>query len=316
VFGGHPLITPIIFEVAAGELAGTPQPERVVLFQSRHFADTLPPQVWSFREAPWASVHDIDGAPPEKGDSESTVREKRAVALGAMRDAMIGEFGPYTAAIFIGGKDGISDEFKRIKLRPEAVLCYPIKRPGGMARSLSLDDRIDDQLNSRLRTSGAYTNLARRIVANIAEAGRLTTPGIVVGIDGSDNSRKALEWAVREAGVRGAPLTVVAVHEVASNHWTGDPETYASDRPETEMVREAAKEAVQKAVSQVGEPQPTSITVHTVSGLPAQELVAASAGADLLVVGSTGGGGFSRMVLGSVTSQVASHAESPVVVIR
>lgn len=141
-------------------------------------------------------------------------------------------------------------------------------------------------------------------------------PGILVGIDGSDHARKALQWAVREAGVRGAPLTVLAVHQVASNHWTGDAETYAQDRPETEMVRQAAEDEVQKAVSQVGGPAPSSVTVRAVTGVAAHELVAASADADLVVVGSHGGGGFARMVLGSTSSQVASHAQSPVVVIR
>jgi len=141
-------------------------------------------------------------------------------------------------------------------------------------------------------------------------------PGIVVGIDGSDNSRKALEWAVREAGLRGTSLTVLAVHQVATNYWTGAPEKYAADAPETEMVRQAAEDAVQKAVSQVGGPAPASVTVRAVSGVPARELVAASADADLVVVGSRGGGGFARIRLGSVSNQVASHADSPVVVIR
>ena len=141
-------------------------------------------------------------------------------------------------------------------------------------------------------------------------------PGILVGIDGSEHSRKALEWAVREAGLRGTSLTVLAVHQVAANHWTGDPERYAQDRPETEVVRQAAEDAVQKAVGQVGAPAPASVTVRAVTGVAAHELVAASADADLTVVGSRGGGGFARMVLGSVSSQVASHAQSPVVVIR
>ena len=141
-------------------------------------------------------------------------------------------------------------------------------------------------------------------------------PGITVGVDGSDHSRKALEWAVREAGVRGTSLTVLAVHPVPRNHWTGDPETYPTDASETEKVRQAAEEAVQKAVGQVGSPGPTSVTVRAVTGVPAHELVAASAGADLLVVGERGGGGFAKMVLGSVTNQVVAHAESPVVVIR
>ena len=140
--------------------------------------------------------------------------------------------------------------------------------------------------------------------------------GIVVGVDGSDHSRKALEWAVREAGATGKPLTVLAVHPVPRNHWTGDPETYPTDAPETETIRQAAEEAVQKAVGQVGGPGPTSVTVRAVTGVPARELVAASADADLVVVGSRGGGGFAKMVLGSVANQVVSHAEAPVVVIR
>ena len=141
-------------------------------------------------------------------------------------------------------------------------------------------------------------------------------PGILVGIDGSDNSRKALEWAVREAGVRGTSLTVLAVHQVATNYWTGNPEKHVQDRPETEAVRLAAEDAVQKAVGQVGDPAPTSVTVRAVSGVAAHELVAASADADLVVVGSHGGGGFLRKALGSTSSQVAHHAQSPVVVIR
>ena len=140
-------------------------------------------------------------------------------------------------------------------------------------------------------------------------------PGILVGIDGSDTSRKALEWAVHEAGAQGTSLTVLAVHQVATNYWTGDPENYPTDAPETQVVRQAAEDAVQKAVSQAGEPAPTSVTVRAVTGVAAHELVNASADADLVVVGS-GGGGFLRKALGSTSSQVASHAQSPVVVIR
>ena len=140
-------------------------------------------------------------------------------------------------------------------------------------------------------------------------------PGITVGVDGSEQSRRALEWAVREAGLRGAALTVLAVHQVASNHWTGNPELYPADRPATEAIRRAAEDAVRKAVSQAGEPGPASVTVRAVSGLPAHELVGASSDADLVVVGSRGGGGFARLPLGSVSNQVVSHAACPVVVI-
>jgi nucleotide-binding universal stress UspA family protein len=141
-------------------------------------------------------------------------------------------------------------------------------------------------------------------------------PGIIVGVDGSEISRRALDWAVREAGLRGAALTVLAVHQVATNYWTGSAEHYPeADQPVTEAMRKAAEEAVQKALSQAGAPAPASVTVRAVSGVPAQELVGASSDADLVVVGSRSPGGFSKIVLGSVTNRVVSHAACPVVVI-
>jgi len=141
-------------------------------------------------------------------------------------------------------------------------------------------------------------------------------PGITVGVDGSEHSQRALEWAVREAGARQAPLTVLAVHQVAGSHWTGHPVTYPADRPAAEVVRRMADDAVRKAVRQVGEPVPASVTVRAVSGLPARELISASTDADLVVVGSRGGGGFAKLLLGSVSSQVVAHSACPVAVIR
>jgi nucleotide-binding universal stress UspA family protein len=140
-------------------------------------------------------------------------------------------------------------------------------------------------------------------------------PGITAGVDGSGHSQRALEWAIKEAGIRRAPLTVLAVHEVAGNHWTGHAMIFPADQPEKEKTRLAAQEATQKAVEMAGEPGPTSVTVRAVSGLAAQELIAASADSDLVVVGSRGGGGFANLMLGSVTSKVVAHAVCPVVVI-
>ena len=141
-------------------------------------------------------------------------------------------------------------------------------------------------------------------------------PGIVVGVDGSPHSQRALEWAIKEAGLRSAPLTVLAVHQVAGNHWTGSPEVYPADAPETEKMRQAAQDTVQKAVDAAGSPGPASVTVRAVSGIAAQELISASNDADLVVVGSRGGGGFARLMLGSVSTQVAAHSASPDVVIH
>ncbi len=140
--------------------------------------------------------------------------------------------------------------------------------------------------------------------------------GIVVGIDGSEHSQHVLEWAMREAALQHAPLTVLTVHEVASNQWTGNPLIMVEDRPEQEKARQAAEELVAKVASEIGATSPASVTVRAVSGLAAKELIAASDGADLVVVGTRGDGGFAGLLLGSVSNQVTHHASCPVVVVR
>ena len=139
--------------------------------------------------------------------------------------------------------------------------------------------------------------------------------GITVGIDGSHDAHRALEWAMREAAVRHVPLTVVTVHEVAVSGWTGQPIVFPVDQADVEKVRQAAEEMVAKAAGQLGESQPASVTVRAVNGFPAQELIEASRDADLLVVGSRGGGGFARLMLGSISQKVVHHAHCPVVVV-
>ena len=139
--------------------------------------------------------------------------------------------------------------------------------------------------------------------------------GIFVGVDGSTHSQTALDWAMREAGIRHAPLTVITVHEVAASGWGGSLEF-----PADEIMREEASKAVQEAVdqtaAQLGDAGPAEITVQALIGHPAPLLIEASKTADLLVVGSRGSGGFARLLLGSVSNQVAEHAQCPVTIIR
>lgn len=139
-------------------------------------------------------------------------------------------------------------------------------------------------------------------------------PGIVVGIDGSAHAQRALDWAVREAALRDVPLSVIAVWRTAVSYW-GNPVIYPQDRALAEQARKNAEEAVDKSLATAGDARPASVTVRAVSGIPAAELVAASAEADMLVVGSRGTGGFSRLLLGSVSTQVVHHAHCPVVVV-
>jgi nucleotide-binding universal stress UspA family protein len=140
-------------------------------------------------------------------------------------------------------------------------------------------------------------------------------PGIVVGVDGSEHSRQVLEWAVREAGIRNTSLTVLTVWQTAGNEWTGHKQVYPADQAEADKMRQAAEEATRKAVDAVGAPAPASVTVRAVSGIAAQEMVNASMDADLVVVGARGGGGFARLMLGSVSNQVVHHSAAPVVVV-
>jgi nucleotide-binding universal stress UspA family protein len=135
--------------------------------------------------------------------------------------------------------------------------------------------------------------------------------GIVVGVDGSPHSQKALDWALDEAALRKAHLTVLAVAPAAASFWTHSGQF--SPAPETvERLNQEADEVVKEAVSRHGHQQ---ATVRTLSGVPAEELIKASEGADLLVVGARGAGGFKRLAMGSVSSQVSRHAHCPVVVV-
>jgi len=140
-------------------------------------------------------------------------------------------------------------------------------------------------------------------------------PGIVVGVDGSEHSERVLEWAMKEAALRQAPLTVITVNPVASSPWTGSSIIYPEDKPEQERARQAAEAEVNKVGDKLGS-KPSSVTVEAINGQAAKALIDASGDADLLILGARGGGGFSGLQLGSVTNQVVHHAACPVVVIK
>ena len=138
-------------------------------------------------------------------------------------------------------------------------------------------------------------------------------PGIVVGVDGSGHSRKALERAATEAAAHGLPLTVVTVHQAVRDVY-GSVSHYGDDAALTEKAKEAAQAETDQVLAAAGS-QPASVTVTAVHGLPVDELIKASQGADMLVLGRRGFGGFARLMMGSVTDQVSRHAHCAVLIV-
>ncbi len=136
--------------------------------------------------------------------------------------------------------------------------------------------------------------------------------GIVVGVDGSAHSMKSLDWALDEAALRKTSVTVLAVAPAAASIW-GIAGQFAPSLETQQKVKASAEEIVKEASDRHGHQQ---VTVLTVSGVPADEIIKASENADLVVVGARGAGGFVRLSMGSVSSAVAHHAHCPVVIVR
>jgi nucleotide-binding universal stress UspA family protein len=138
-------------------------------------------------------------------------------------------------------------------------------------------------------------------------------PGIIVGVDGSVHSRKALERAIQEAAAHHTSLTVLTVHQAVRDVY-GSVSHYTGDADLTEKARQAAQAETDEVVAALGV-QPESVTVTAVHGLPSEELVKAAHGADMVVMGSRGAGGFARLLMGSTATQVAQHAHCAVLIL-
>jgi nucleotide-binding universal stress UspA family protein len=138
---------------------------------------------------------------------------------------------------------------------------------------------------------------------------------IVAGVDGSASSAEALRWAVRQAGLTGGIVDAVIAWQFppAATGYGWAPAPMIDDLDYAEIAAKTVADAISQAVD-----PGSHVTVRPVvtEGQPAQVLVAAAAGADLLVVGSRGHGGFAGALLGSVSMHCTHHAPCPVVVIR
>jgi nucleotide-binding universal stress UspA family protein len=139
-------------------------------------------------------------------------------------------------------------------------------------------------------------------------------PGILVGIDGSANSQRALKWAAKEAALRHTSLTVLTVHQAVRGFWGGTLH-YAGDEDLVEKGRQAAQAETDKVVASLGDARPASVAVTATQGIPAEVILNAGADAEMIVLGSRGGGGFARQLLGSVSGNVVQHAQVPVMIL-
>ena len=137
---------------------------------------------------------------------------------------------------------------------------------------------------------------------------------IVVGVDGSPGSRKALTWAAAEAASHGSDLVVLNVWEHTLLPPVGS--VSVSERYVPDPSQRTTDDLLQVIKDELGDDPPVLVQPRVKQGRPAKVLIEESANADLLVVGPRGHGGFAGLVLGSVSQHVAAYAKCPVVVVR
>jgi nucleotide-binding universal stress UspA family protein len=135
---------------------------------------------------------------------------------------------------------------------------------------------------------------------------------VVVGVDGSEDSLLAVEWAATEARRHGLPLRIVSAPAIVPvRPYPATPVTVAS------ALREASVRALEMGVCRAEEVAPgLETSADLLSGPPALAVADCGSGATMLVVGARGAGGFAAMVLGSVGRYAAIRAACPVIVAR
>ena len=140
---------------------------------------------------------------------------------------------------------------------------------------------------------------------------------VVVGVDGSETAKKAVRWAAREASLRGLKMQLVSVWEIPMYSYAfGYGIAEIPDEMQKGLI-ERAEEILAIALDEArAEARDVEIETHAIEGQAANVLLDVAEGADLLVVGSRGLGGFRELLLGSVSQQCSQHAPCPVVIVR
>jgi len=138
---------------------------------------------------------------------------------------------------------------------------------------------------------------------------------IVVGIDGSESSRRALQWAVHEAELQGVSVRVISTYAIPAIAMAEPGFSY--EPANLQELADYCRKVVATEVAKANKEHPkVKLETEVFEGSAAQVLIEASARASMLVVGSRGHGGFVGLLLGSVSQQCVTHAHCPVVVVR
>jgi nucleotide-binding universal stress UspA family protein len=141
------------------------------------------------------------------------------------------------------------------------------------------------------------------------------TRRIVVGVDGSEGSKCALEWAAQEARLRGDPLEIVLAWQPSVGIYAGAGWTAVDNEMFEELLKGAQERLARICVSVAPALDGLKVESRVVEGRAAKTLMDSAVGADLLVVGTRGHGGFAGLLLGSVSAQCAHHSSCPVVIV-
>ncbi|GAA4919669.1 universal stress protein [Nesterenkonia rhizosphaerae] len=145
-----------------------------------------------------------------------------------------------------------------------------------------------------------------------AAAQQNSTRGVVVGVDGSEQSLRAAHWAAAEAHRRSLPLTVVTAYSIPAFAASSMDGGYAM--MDDSSLRAGAEKVLDEA-RQFLRDYPGEVNYLTESGDPASVLLEHSRHAEVLVVGTRGRGGFLGRLLGSVSSALPAHAKCPTVLV-
>ncbi len=138
---------------------------------------------------------------------------------------------------------------------------------------------------------------------------------IVAATDGSEESLRAVDWAAREAVLRGAPLRIVSAAELLPRMVSS--EGHSQYQTVSDVIRKDSDVALTTAAARAAKVSPDLlIDTEHLPGAPAAAVTEAGSGALMLVVGSRGVSEFTAMILGSVSRYAATHASGPVVVVR